>query len=385
MFDNYIFMHKDKPCGVVAIDRESGALLEFAAIDRAYLPFLGGADLSKMKTWWSHRAIPGNRSDMREVIRRSGCSNSPLYLAKNLALSITDTYWICPADIELSWDEVSLHRMYGKGNEIIAYHNGTSYDPNASLGGQMNKYWDLSCNPPKLVKKAYEYYGQQSINEMFAAEVHARQKAEVPFVMYTGMDADDNAVLSCCNAFTTENLEFVPAYEVLRSKRLKNNRSEFDQYIDICEENGIDRADMQSFMDYLVLSDFAISNSDEHLQNFGILRNADTMQLIGPAPIFDSGNSMFFNLTGKQPLNRKELLGQTISSFHTSEEKMLKHVKNKSILKADLLPSVNEVEEFYRSHGLPKDRAEFIAGSYGNKHTLLKDFQAGISISLYNR
>jgi len=203
MFDNFILMHKDIQCGVLAIDRDSGALIEFAAVEKRYLPFLGGADLSRMKTWWNHRAVPGDRKDMEDVIKRAGCESNTLYLAKNLALSITDTYWICPADIELTWDEVNLHRTRGDDRDVITYHNGTSYDPNASLGGQMNKYWDLSGDSPRLVKKAYEYYGQQSVNEMFATDVHVRQNAGVPFVTYSEIRSYDNAKISCCDAFTS--------------------------------------------------------------------------------------------------------------------------------------------------------------------------------------
>lgn len=33
--------------------------------------------------------------------------------------------------------------MIGYNEGKIPYHNATSYDYNASLGGQMEKYWDL--------------------------------------------------------------------------------------------------------------------------------------------------------------------------------------------------------------------------------------------------
>ena len=66
----------------------------------------------------------------------------------------------------------------------IPYHNETSYDPNASLGGQMEKYWDLSGEQPILVKESYRFWGQQSINEVFATFVHELQKTYVPFVKY---------------------------------------------------------------------------------------------------------------------------------------------------------------------------------------------------------
>ena len=50
-------------------------------------------------------------------------------------------------------------------------------------------------------------------------------------------------------------------------------------YIDICVHAGVDWQVMQNFMDYMILTDFIISNTDEHLQNFGILRDPDTMKI----------------------------------------------------------------------------------------------------------
>ena len=91
MNDNYLLMHKDIQCGVVAIDRISGALSEFSVIDPEHAPFLGNANENNMKTWWKHRAVPGSRTDMAEIIRKAGCDSNLDYLAKNLALSITDT------------------------------------------------------------------------------------------------------------------------------------------------------------------------------------------------------------------------------------------------------------------------------------------------------
>ena len=384
MNDNYILMHKNRKCGILSIQRDSGAFVRYKAIDSKWGPFLGNDENKYMSVWWKHRAVPGSRRDMTDVIRRAGCETNPEYLAKNLALSITDTYWICPMDIELSWEDVSLHRCTDEPRDVVTFHNGTSYDPNASLGGEMSKYWDMSGTVPILVKKAYEHYGQQSINELFATEVHARQGTGVPYASYYKKESDDNAVLSCCNAFTSESIEFVSAYEVLRSRKLKPGRSDCDSFIDICEERGLDRQMMQRFIDYMILTDFAISNTDRHLQNFGVLRNADSMELIGPAPLFDSGNSMFYNEKPGRPLSRAELLDRSIRSFQTSEEKILKHVSDKKAVDTDRLPASSEIRDFYASRGIPEDMSEFIAGSYSNKLGLLRDFQKGVSISLYS-
>ena len=390
MDHDYLLMHKNSVCGILKIDADNGAVIEYKPEDKNYSPFLGNADLRLMKIWWKHRAVPGSRSDMAAAIRRAGCDSNALYLAKNLALSLTDCYWICPAEVNLRWDDVKLYESTtdiggdcDENSTILAYHNGTSYDPNASLGGQMSKCWNLSTKRPLLVKKAYEHYGQQSINEIFASKLHELQNTDISHVVYEEMKAEDNAVISCCESFTSEQIEFVPAYEVLRSRKLRNNRSDFDQFLDICAEHGIDREVMHRFMDYMLLSDFVISNTDRHLQNFGLLRNTDTMELIGPAPIFDCGNSMFFNLDLKRPLSRIELLEQEISSFHRSEEKMLKHIADRRILDMDKLPASADVEAFYAAYDFPDARAEAVACSYENKLQLLNEFQHGKTISLY--
>lgn len=43
------------------------------------------------------------------------------------------------------------------------------------------------------------------------------------------------------------------------------------------------------FLEYQILT-----NTDRHLNNFGVLRDTHTLKSIGMAPIFDSGNSIFW-------------------------------------------------------------------------------------------
>ena len=141
---------------------------------------------------------------------------------------------------------------------------------------------------------------------------------------------------------------------------------------------------MQNFMDYMILTDFIISNTDEHLQNFGILRDPDTMKIIGPVPIYDSGNSMFYNENRKTPYTRADILDREITSFYSREEKLLKKVKNRNIVREDLLPSRAEVRELYAESGIPEWKAAVIAGNYNIKLQLLHEFRKGKTISVYN-
>ena len=379
----YWLMHKNDKCGSIVFDEEVGRILEYQDNGSGLSPYLGNCDVRKLRKWWEMRAVPASRNAIRAVVKNAGCLNTEMYLAKNLALSMTDTYWICPEGASLSYDNVKFSNFISYNQGKIPYHNATSYDPNASLGGQMEKYWDLEKEVPVLVKESYRYFGQQSINEMFATKLHERQGTSVPFVKYSMSTTFDRGMLCKCKAFTSEKVELLSAYEILESEKPRNDEALYDNYITLCVKNGIAREEIQNFMDYQTMTDFLISNTDEHLQNFGVLRDTDSMRLIGVAPIFDSGNSMFFMENRKIPYSRVELLERPITGFYKTEEKMLAKVKDKSLVKIDLLPTAKEVTEIYVDAGLPEERADFISRNYSLKLQMFHEFQKGKTISLY--
>ncbi|SFT62742.1 hypothetical protein SAMN02910301_2223 [Lachnospiraceae bacterium XBD2001] len=380
---NYILMHKNNECGIISIDEEIGKLSKYVPIDEKYAPFLGNTTNENMRRWWEMRSIPASRETIKTLIHSLEVVNAEEYLAKNLALSVTDTYWIKPLDANLHYEDINFFclKQYNEGK--IPYHNVTSYDPNASLGGQMEKYWDLNHDVPVLVKEAYKYFGQQAINEVFATWIHECLNQGIPYVKYTALRNEAGGIDCRCNAFTSKDVEFISAYEVLSSQKVSTDTNMYQAFIDICDENGLDKLSVRDFLDYQTLTDFLISNTDEHMMNFGILRNANTMELIGPAPIFDSGNSMFYSDLKNVPFTRAELLERKITSFYSAEEKMLKNITNRS-LTIDALPTPSEVKEFYIKHDTPENRADLIATNYGTKYQMLKEFITGKTISLYD-
>lgn len=379
----YYLMHKDVKCGEIEYDPNSDRISGYRDFQTGKSPFMGHADLARIQKWWLMRAVPASRAALQDILRDTGCTNAGNYLAKNLALSMTDSYWICPGDTDFSYDDVKFANFAVFHDGKIPYHNATFYDPNASLGGQMDKYWDLSEETLVLVKESYRFFGQQSVNEAFASHIHELQRTEIPFVRYCVSVSEDLGLLCKCQAFTSETVEFIPAYEVIESQKGRNDTALYDGYIKICTSAGIDRGVMQDFMDYQTLTDFVISNTDEHLLNFGILRDSDTMQYIGPAPIFDSGNSMFYAGMKKKAYTRAELLERKITGFYKTEESLLKKIQNKNIVKLDLLPSPGEVKDFYMEYRIPEWKAEVISRNYALKLDFVKEFQQGRTISLY--
>ena len=60
--------------------------------------------------------------------------------------------------------------------------------------------------------------------------------------------------------------------------------------IKILEEHGI--VDARTQMENMFILDFLIMNEDRHLNNFGIIRDVNTLKWLKCAPIFDNGQSL---------------------------------------------------------------------------------------------
>ena len=76
-----------------------------------------------------------------------------------------------------------------------------------------------------------------------------------------------------------------------------------------------------------------LSNVDRHFYNFGILRDTRSLSYIGMAPIFDTGNSLFWNRSHVP--EGDGLLNISVNGFKGKETDLLKYVKNASVLDLD--------------------------------------------------
>ena len=113
----YYLMHKNEICGVMIYDEETGRVMNYQDNHAGLSPFLGNCDASRLRKWWEMRSIPASRSTLQDILRAAGCFTPGSYLAKNLALSMTDSYWIRPKDSSLSYADVNFPKL-------AAYHGG---------------------------------------------------------------------------------------------------------------------------------------------------------------------------------------------------------------------------------------------------------------------
>ena len=124
-------------------------------------------------------------------------------------------------------------------------------------------------------------------------------------------------------------------------------------------------------LEYQVLTDFVLTNTDRHLNNFGILRDSQTLKFVRMAPIFDSGHSMFRDAPRLPECS--DCTEITINSLRKTETELLKLVTDRSRVRMELLPSRNEIAELYAKDDSIAFVDSILTG-YEKKKALLEQF-----------
>ena len=114
-----------------------------------------------------------------------------------------------------------------------------------------------------------------------------------------------------------------------------------------------------------------LTNTDRHLNNFGVLRDSRTLQFVRMAPIFDSGNSMFWDAP-RLP-ESSDCTEIAVNSFRKTEAELLKLVTDRSRVHMDLLPGRNEIAELYAKDDSIAFMESILTG-YEKKKALLERF-----------
>lgn len=394
----YYLMHRNDIVTTLAFDEVSGSIIQIGKkVNEELLP--PGANLSPadLKSWWARRAVPIDQGNIRILLQDNQIPTTQNYLLLNLGMSLTDHYWVNPVEKLYKWEDVNLFTndfrdelgnycfrdSVSDKHKIIDLKNRTIFYPSGSLQGELQKKWVIQNGKRYLIKGNHGTTSQQSINEVIATLIHQKQQ-KVPYAEYQLCDihiSEESGIGCLCEDFCTDEIEFIPAYDVVNSMKKKNDVSVYEHFISVCEKQGLDACEVRSFLEYQIVSDFLISNTDRHLYNFGVLRDSKTLKFIGMAPVFDSGNSMFFNR--KQIPKGQELLGITVNSFLTKEVELLKYVKNPKVFDISKLPAMEEVWELLKLDKNCEGQIEEILEAFQIKTDLLEQFQNGTMIYKY--
>ena len=375
----FYLMHKDKSFGIATIDNDTGSLIDINITDIEYCP-IKTLDKKQLVSWWERRAIPKNQRMSDYLL--CGESNTK-YMLNNLGLSLEDCYWVNPIDSEFTWEKVNLYAndFAEKDFSYLDIENATPFLPSATTQGELQKRWIIKDKERYLIKGNYGNSYQQSINEVFATLLHKKQGRFCTEYELIDLPTTMGDGIGCVSKnFTNENLEFIPAIDISYMKKKENNISEYQHFINICVDNGLSLDMVQDYMDYLILSDFVMTNTDRHLLNLGVRRDSSTLKFIDLAPYYDTGNSMFYNTKYREDT----VFDIPVTSYYKTELNMLKQVKNKRALDISKLPTLNELEEIYKADPYSIVYMDNIKQGYQKKIEMLDAFQRGFSLNKRN-
>lgn len=380
----YILKRKDDDIAVINITEE-GAITDYRLIEEnsRLAPLHDKGSTDWLKSWWKRRAVPIEQGHIKGMLEKRGLWGPEDFLVKNLGLSLTDYYWISPIGTKLKWKEVNLFinefhdDINIAGDEEENQSDIPHYTPNGSLQGSLGKCWTIRNKKRGMIKGNRDNLSAESFNEVIASKLHELQGFD-NYTPYKLIEIHGKEYAYGCfsELFTSERLELISAYDVVISKKQRQDISSYEHFIKVCESNGLKEDVLRPFLEYEIMTDFILSGRDRHLSNISVLRDADTLEFVKPAPIYDSGKSMFvYDIV---PTSEKDMLKIQTESFYKTELKLLEQVRDKSLVDINKLPSPSFVENLYSlDPNITESRIKEIVRGYEMKIDLFSRWQNG--------
>lgn len=352
----YTLMHKNIAVVDLKLDPVTGTITSIGDIhEENHVPVgirvkEGKVDRGMLNEWWKGRSIPASRAGLQEALMKLGETSSQQLLEKCLGLSLSDQYWICPAESELRWEQVNFFQnpfSEDVGNILLGKDPGSVQisliSPDNTSDGWLKKKWTIQNGKRCLLKGGSGATRQEPYNEVLASRIMDR--LQIPHVSYS-LWMEEEYPYSICEDFITPDTELISAWRIMQTAKKPNHISLYQYYLDCCERLNI--PDVEKSLNWMLVLDYLIVNEDRHFNNFGVIRRADTLEYVGAAPIYDSGTSLWFDkplqmIHGDVPV--------TCKPFKISHEEQIKLVTDFSWL------------EFSALKGLDEELREIVKGS----------------------
>ena len=279
---------------------------------------------SSLNEWWTDRSIPASRSGIRDALETLGIAETGMLLIHCFGLSLSDQYWIKPEGTDLIWDKINFFDnpfsedmgdvLFGKPEKTEKFDFSS---PDNTSDGCLKKRWKIINGRRCLIKGGSNPFHQQPFNEVIATEIMRR--LGVSHVPYTIMWSE-GIPYSVCEDFVTGNIELISAWRIMQTQKRDNNTSVYQHFVNCCNTFEID---IVPALDRMIVTDYIIANEDRHLNNFGLLRHAETLEWLGFAPVYDSGTSLGYDKVAAQIHSEQNIICKPFKKHHTEQLKLV--------------------------------------------------------------
>ncbi len=296
---------------------------------------------TNLSEWFKGRGIPSWRDKLDLLLHRLNITAPYELLDKAFGLSLSDQYWLKPYDSDISYEDINFFDNdfdYAEFMEASLSINSKTITketslktPNNTTDGMLRKAWIIENGTRYLLKGGYKNETLQPFNEVLASEICKRLGFK--HVEYT-IDTYKNIVVSKCPCFITKDTEFITCYQIKNNMKRHDNLEDYEEYIKKLEEHNIKNA--REKLENMFILDYIIMNEDRHLNNFGIIRDVNTLKWLDVAPIFDNGESLDIEYYDEEEMHISGM-GRIFYEVKPFDEiiKVVKNLKRIDISKLD--------------------------------------------------
>lgn len=305
----FTLMNKNKKVFDFVYDEEEHFIVNFERNypeNEDYAPFglikINAIDKVEFNKWWKNRQMPASRKGLKELLHNSNVydkDNFDLLDAKACCLSLSDQYWVKGVNEEISWESINffdnefsedIGKILFNGSKTALNLNLNT--PDMTSNGNYEKRWKIIDGERYLLKAGSKIYNQEPFNELIATKLYERLLNKDEYVEYSVIFDDDKAISKCKN-FITKDTELVPAWKINEYYEFLDDEDKYTHYIRCLNNLGI--KDAETLTDKMIVCDYIITNKDRHFNNFGVIRDVNTLKFIGVAPLFDNGCSLWYD------------------------------------------------------------------------------------------
>lgn len=381
----FTLMNKNKNIFDFEYDDEEHLIIKFERNykeNEDYAPFGliqdGIINKNEFNKWWKNRQIPASRNGLKDVLNRSGIYNKEnfdLLDTKAYCLSLSDQFWVKRIDENILWEDINFFdNEFSEDIGKILFDGGKTplnlnlNTPDMTSNGNYEKRWKIIDGDRYLVKAGGKMINQEPFNELIATKLYERILNDDEYVKYDIIYDNDRAV-SICKNFITKETELVPAWKINEYYEFTEDENKYEHYIRCL--NNLKIKDANLLVDKMIICDFILANKDRHFNNFGAIRNVETLEFVRIAPIFDNGCSLWYD-------ENDMYVGEFFLTkpFEEYEKNQLSLVKNVSWLDINKLNGfADDVREILLSNKLlSKDRIEKIVEQIKLRIEYVNDF-----------
>lgn len=292
---DYLLMHKDIICAVLHFSYNKCD--KFRIVSQEHLPpFLQIKNCAKSEvdSWIDSRVILPNRDmyDRIKIMVLDSNYSRFQWAIDNHCLSLSDCYWIKKENESIKWKDINYYDndFSNDLNDILIdskISNDNRYKklvcPGSTVTASLPKTWVLDKGRRLLYKRG----NQEIVNENLVSEFLGDMQWN--HVQYWVSELYGKQC-SVCETMSSNNVELITAYEL--SHGWKKSNSPVKQFVNELKDK-VENFDLD--FSRMNLMDYIFANCDRHWNNFGIIRNPDTLDIISLAPLYDNGDTFWYN------------------------------------------------------------------------------------------